>query len=114
MLVFVYNADSGFFNTLGDIAHRFISPKTYPCNLCAITYSISGMRHEWEQFLLTLNTPYEFLHRDELKRRYDVEDVRLPAVFKKEGDGLEIWLDARAMNSCRNLDELKQLIANKL
>lgn len=114
MLIFVYNADSGLYNALGDIAHKIISPRSYPCNLCAITYSISGMRHEWEQFLRTLNTPYEFLHRDELKGRYSVEGFRLPAVFKKEGEGLEVWIDASAINSCRNLDDLKQIITNKL
>jgi len=27
-LVFVYNADSGMFNTLTDIAHKVFSPKT--------------------------------------------------------------------------------------
>jgi hypothetical protein len=36
-LVFVYNADSGVFNTLSDIAHKIFSPETYACNLCALT-----------------------------------------------------------------------------
>ena len=36
-LLFVYNADSGFFNTLADIGHKLFSPATYPCQLCAIT-----------------------------------------------------------------------------
>ena len=114
MLVFVYNADSGLFSAMGDVVHRIISPQTYPCNLCAITYSISGMRREWAKFLHSLDTPFEFLHRDELKARYGIEGVRLPAVFRKDGNKLAVWIDADAINSCRNLDDLEQLIVSKV
>ena len=37
-LIFIYNAKSGFINELVDIPHKIISPETYDCNLCAITY----------------------------------------------------------------------------
>ena len=114
MLVFVYNADSGLFNALGDIARRVFAPQTYPCNLCAVTYSISGMRSEWAQFLHGIDTPFEFLHRNELKKRYGVEGVRLPAVFMMDGARLAVWIDAEAINSCQNLDDLKRLIVNRL
>jgi hypothetical protein len=57
------------------------------------------MRHEWAQFLSSLEIPYEFLHRDELKERFIVEGVRLPTVFKQDDDGLVVWIDARAINS---------------
>ncbi len=113
MLVFVYNADSGITNALRDIAHRVFSPHTYPCNLCGLTYSIFGMRREWEQFLCSLDMPFEFLHRDELKERYGVKGVILPAIFKRDGENLVIWIGADAINSCRDLDDLKQLFVNK-
>ena len=47
-LIFVYNADSGLFNTLTDIAHKTFAPETYSCNLCAITFGTFGMRTEWK------------------------------------------------------------------
>ena len=28
-LLFVYNADSGLFNTMADIGHKLLSPETY-------------------------------------------------------------------------------------
>ncbi|MBC7930780.1 MAG: hypothetical protein H7Z38_09495, partial [Rubrivivax sp.] len=56
-LVFVYNADSGLFNALTDIAHKAFSPATYQCNLCALTHSTFGMRKGWKRFLETLDTP---------------------------------------------------------
>lgn len=112
-LVFVYNADSGIFNAFSDLAHKLLSPETYPCSLCAITYSSFGMRKEWRLFLKRLDVEKEFLHADELKDRYGIEGVTLPAIFRKEA-GLSLWIDADAINGCSNLGELKELIRNKL
>lgn len=113
-LVFVYNADSGLFNTLTDIAHKTFSPQTYQCQLCALTHSTFGMRKGWKQFLETLDVPLEFLHADELRQRYGVSGAPLPAIFEKDGERVEIWLAAESINQCRTLDDLKQLIRGKL
>jgi hypothetical protein len=114
VLIFVYNADSGLFNSLTDLAHKIFSPETYQCNLCTVTYSVSGMKKEWKDFLNKLNMPMEFLHRDELKESHGVEGMRLPAIFKKNGNELKMWIDADAINACRNIDDLKQLMMSKL
>ena len=114
MLVFVYSADSGLFNALGDIAHRVFSPHTYPCNLCGLTYSIFGMRREWTQFLLTLYSPYEFLHQDEFEERYGIEGEPLPAIFVNDGEKLSVWITASEIDSCKNLDNLKRMIMDRL
>ena len=42
-LILVYNADSGFFNALADSAHKLLSPSTYDCRLCALTYGAIQM-----------------------------------------------------------------------
>src|SRR5205085_12170638 len=91
-LIFVYNAESGLFNALSDMAHKLISPETYQCNLCALTYSAFGMRKSWKQFLETLDRPIEFLHADELKQQHGVANVALPAIFITEGRGLKLWV----------------------
>lgn len=109
-LVFVYNADSGVFNALADSAHKIFSPDTYACNLCALTHTAFGMRGEWKRFLEGLGVPLEFLHADELKSRYGLEGVPLPAVFEKKDGGLKVLADADAINACRTLDDLKRLI----
>ena len=113
-LVFVYNADSGLLNTLADVAHKIFSPRTYPCNLCALTNSALGMRKGWKRFLEGLGGPLEFLHADELKARYGVAGVPLPAIFKKGGEGIEALVGADAINACRTMDDLKRLILNRL
>lgn len=113
-LVFVYNADSGVFNTLADAAHKIFSPRTYACNLCALTHTAVRMRGEWRQFLEGLGRPLEFLHADELAARYGLKGVRLPAVFEKEDAGLTVLADAGSINACRTLEELKRLILEGL
>ena len=114
-IVFVYNADSGVFNALTDAAHKILSPQTYPCSLCALTHSALGMRREWKQFLDGLGVPLEFLHADELRARHPAAaGVPLPAVFRRRGEGLEVFVGAEEINACRSGDELKQLIAGRL
>ena len=113
-LVFVYNADSGLFNTVTDIAHKILSPKTYSCNLCAITHSYFSVKQQWADFLEELDVNCEFLHRDEFVQQYDIKDVSLPAIFLKLQDNLSPWLTAQEINECKDLDELKQRISEKL
>ncbi len=113
-IVFVYNADSGLFNTLTDIAHKAFAPETYSCNLCAITFGLFGMREEWKGFLETLDNGMEFLHRDELGERYGITGIELPAIFIKHADTLKLWISATEINACSNIDELKQLINSNL
>ena len=113
-LIFVYNADSGFFNAVSDWAHKMFSPETYACKLCALTYSHAGMRREWRAFINRLGYPLEFLHRDELRAKHGIGDVPLPAVFKKTGDTVDVWLSAAEMSRVATLSELQQLIVGRL
>ena len=113
-LVFVYHADGGLFNAVTDMAHKVFSPRTYPCNLCALTYSTFRMRPRWKRFLETLERPLEFLHADEFSSRYGISDARLPAVFRKEGERLELLLGADAINACATLADLERLIEGRL
>ncbi len=113
-LVFVYNADSGVFNLLSDVAHKIFSPQTYNCNLCAVTHGNFGVKNEWREYLKTLPVLFVFLHADEFKAEYKIENAKLPAVFSlKDGDTKE-FIDAETINNCRNIDELKTVINVKL
>lgn len=110
-LIFVYNADSGVFNLVTDIAHKIFSPQTYACNLCAITHSNFGMKKEWKSFLKTLENPLEFLHADEFKNMYAYEKSILPAVFRKQEDGIILIVSAAEINRCGSLEDLKKLLS---
>jgi hypothetical protein len=112
-IVFVYNADSGLFSTLTDIAHKTFAPESYSCNLCAITYGTFGMRSEWKAFLESMEYGLEFLHRNELVEQYGIADADLPAIFVKKPGELELWISAAEINACGSMEELKKLIVEK-
>ena len=109
-IIFVYNADSGVFNLLSDIAHKIFSPQTYECNLCAITHSNFGMKKEWKEYLDSLDNPLEFLHADEFKDKYDQEQVKLPAIFIEENNSLKQIADAAQINQSQSIEDLKSII----
>ena len=109
-LVFVYNADSGMFNTLTDIAHKVFSPQTYSCNLCAISHSYFSERDEWKDFISGLDAECEFLHRDEFEKKYDLKGDAYPVVFEKKDNQLDVYLDANAINQCMSMEDLKEKI----
>jgi len=112
-LVFVYNADSGLFNTLSDIAHKLLSPNTYQCNLCNLTHSYFSAREEWLVFLKDLDSDIEFLHRDEYLNRYVADEqpaVDLPAIFIKQGEQLIPWIDKKVIDEMKSTDELMEMI----
>lgn len=114
-LIFVYNADSGIFNTLSDIAHKIISPQTYECNLCAITHSHFSMRKPWGEFLKTLDAELEFLHRDELIKQYGKQNDVLPAIFVKQANNnLKVAIAADEINQCKTMQDLQKAISNIL
>ena len=112
-LVFVYNADSGLVNGALDLAHKLLSPETYACKLCALTYGIFGMRRDWRRFAQGLPVPAEFLHADELRARC-APTSPLPAVFARSGEGLEPFIGAEALNACATLQDLQALVLERL
>ncbi|WP_456379741.1 hypothetical protein [Thiolapillus sp.] len=109
-LLFVYNADSGAFNTLADIGHKIFSPGTYSCALCAITHGIFQEKEEWRSFAASLPLECVFLHRDEFLRQHPDCQEQLPAVFLHTADGLAPCLSAHKLKSCRGMEDLQQLI----
>lgn len=113
-LVFVYNADSGLFNLVTDFAHKLLSPNTYSCNLCKITYSQFAMKKQWKSFVESLPYECEFLHRDELYEKYGEKQQVLPALFIKTDQGLKLAISSEEINRCEDIDSLKELVSDKL
>ncbi|MCW8830958.1 MAG: hypothetical protein OQK32_05485 [Gammaproteobacteria bacterium] len=112
-LIFVYNADSGLFNTVTDIAHKALSPKTYSCNLCVLTHGHFKIKQDWVEFLEQIDTEMEFLHRDEFLKKYKLGDAELPAVFVEEDGEILVWVDQATINQIQTLDDLKSVIMNR-
>lgn len=87
-LLFVYNASAGLGSVVLDSLHKVVSPATYPCKLCGLTYGLTSMRPEWKQFLRALPLPARFLYRDELPATYPaLVGQPLSAVFIEDEAG---------------------------
>jgi len=118
-LILVYNADSGFFNVIKDGLYKVISPSTYQCNLCALTYGTVRMKDEWKTFIDKLKIPTEFLHRDEFLRKlkshpHNLGDVKFPAVFLDKEGKISSLITHNEINKCKTLKDLMNLITKKL
>lgn len=103
-LIFVYNADSGLINTFIDIGHKVISPQTYQCNLCALTFGVISEQKQWKQFRQESKTEMEFLHRDEFEQKYS-QKFEYPVVLK-EDNGLIVLIEKTELNEMKSLNEL--------
>jgi len=111
-IIFIYNADSGFLKATVGYVHKIVSPKTYQCNLCAVTFDNLGMNKEWKQFIKSLDVEVEFLHRDEFIAKYKKEG-KFPSAFLKNKE-LELFISQDEMNALKNHHELIDLVKKKL
>ncbi len=107
-LLFVYNADSGLFNTLADIGHKLFAPDSYPCDLCALTHGYLREKAQWRRFVEELGVPCQFLHRDQFRHRYPDDTTPLPAVFLVQNGSLRPCLDKEALATCQDLESLQR------
>jgi hypothetical protein len=106
-LIFVYNAPDGIGAALIDAAHKLISPATYPCSLCAVTYGAVAMRRDWKHYLARLPHPVKFYHRDGFRKGFPGLEVELPAVLIAQGDVRpRLLVDAATLDAQPNVASL--------
>lgn len=103
-LLFVYNAETGFFNKLVDLTHKIISPKTYPCSLCALTYGNFTIFPEWETYVKQLPVAVEFVYKNEW--RHSGVYNKFPVVALQQAGGVEVLLTAEELDSMESLESL--------
>ena len=113
-ILFVYNADSGLLNTAKDYVYKIASPKTYTCNLCAITFGNFGMKNEWKIFIDSIDYSVEFLHRNEFQQQYSLKNGKYPAAFIKNGEKINQIISHTEINKCKTLDDLIVLFKKKI
>lgn len=119
-LIFVYNADSGVRNMVMDIAHKILSPRTYDCNLCDITFGVFTENKEWKQFRLSLEAKQQqlqFLHKDEFAKAYKSKfgyKFTFPIVLVETNNDLEILVNTQEMNGVESTQDFINLLENRL
>ena len=110
-LVVVYNAKSGGLNTVLDYVHKMVSPETYDCNLCKLTYDNFGQIREWNDFLRFLNISVDYYYKDHLTQIGMDPEMDLPAIFFNDNN---LLLGAREINSFKTLEELIEGVRIKI
>ncbi|WP_018691502.1 hypothetical protein [Algicola sagamiensis] len=104
-LIFVYNADSGLLNLLKDAFHKWFSPKTYPCSLCALTWGNFSEEEKWRDFYQSLAIPCQFLHKDEFYEEWEYQG-QFPVVFSVTNQQLSVLISPEQLNGYADLDSL--------
>lgn len=124
-LIFVYNADAGgFFSGIKDTLHKTFRKSTYQCNLCAVTFGAFGMKKEWKNYVNNLDAPveffkkdkfkFEFLHKDEFEEKYLIKDAKFPSAYIIKEGRLELFITQDEMNVIKSIEELKEIIDERL
>jgi hypothetical protein len=101
-LIFIYNANGGLVQMALDSLHKTLSPSTYPCSLCAVTYGSLRMEPKWRKWLAELPMPAVFQHKDDTPHK----SIPLPAVLRERRGQVEVLIDAPTLNGLGTLDEL--------
>lgn len=113
-VVFVYNAENGFFNAITSSMHRVFSPSTYECNLCFYTHDLTGMNRRWKQFLDSLGCRFAFYYRTGFRRDFPDLVLALPAVVAIHGRIPEVLVSAEEIHNSGGLDGLISLTRQRI
>ena len=121
-------------NSLLDSAHKIVSPDTYDCKLCELTFGIFKENEDWSRFrknLLETNPDLqlEFLHKDEFAKQYWskwLPDYDFPIILSVSdvkqdyndgfgtNSGLDIFINTPEMNSIETVEQLMEAIEKRL
>jgi len=113
-MILVYNAYGGIYPGIVDFVKKEIFPKSYPCNLCYLTFGTFSMKPEWKEFLESLPYKKTELHKDEFKRKYQPENLPLPVILISNGTSVEILVSAEEINQRNTLQQIKELVRSKI
>ncbi len=101
-LIFIYNADGGIVQGILDSVHKTLSPSTYACSLCAITYGTFTMDRRWREWLRRQSIPAVFYHKDDTPHR----EFALPVVLAERDGVVETLVSAERLNALDSTDSL--------
>jgi hypothetical protein len=106
-LIFVYNSKAGVVAGIMDSIHKAVSPDTYECSLCAITYGALAMNKQWKAYLETLELPMHFYHRPDFRLAFpEQQSLALPLIALDRDGMLEPVLTASELGALPDLDAL--------
>ena len=113
-LVFVYNANAGLIAGVLDSIHKTLSPSTYGCNLCALTYGALTMRSEWRNWLKSISLPTDFYHLPDFHSAFpEFSDEPLPLVGTVSKGRLSVLMSSDALSQIKSVAELIEALQSQ-
>lgn len=113
-LIFIYNASSGKLNALLDVGHKLLSPKTYKCDLCALTHDTFSENKKWKLFRKEIHIDMNFYHSDEFEKAYPNKSFEYPIILKETKDKLTTFLSKKDLKTITSTETLIETIKTKL
>ena len=112
--IFVYNANSGIVNTVLDVAHKIFSPKTYNCNLCALTFNTFSENKTWKDFRKQTNINLVFYHIDKFEKKYKPLEFIYPVIITQKNEDFEELLSAEKIKNLTSIEDLITIFQQEL
>ena len=116
-VLFVYNANSGAANAVFDSMHKILSPSTYDCKLCDLTFGTFNEKRVWKKFRQNAKHEFRFLHKDEFLKRYKskwLPKYDFPIALLMENDSMELLISAEDFESLQTTRQLMALVEERL
>ena len=114
-IIFVYNASDDFLSVGFDFFHKIVSPQTYQCSLCKITYGNISMKNQWRDYIQDLDYNVEFLYKNNFSQYHpNLELIDVPSAFTSDGRVYTQIISKKEFNSLSDLDSLIELINEKI
>ena len=112
-LIFIYNAKSGLVNEFLDFAHKIVSPGTYNCNLCAISYGNFSMNKKWSDYISSLPVKSTFTYKDKASE-YGYDSIKLPSIIFQDKSKSKVIISSEEINKLKNIDQLINILSDRL
>ena len=112
-IFFVYNAKNDFPSIVGDFFHKSLAPKTYPCQLCKLTYGTFSKKKQWEEYLSSLKYNYQFVYKNDIKKLTYI-DNQYPVILFGQENKWDILVSKEELNNCQTIEKLIDKITLKL
>ena len=112
-LIFIYNAKSGLVNEFLDFAHKIVSPSTYNCNLCALSYGNFSMKKKWSDYISSLPVKSTFTYKDKVSD-YGYDNIKLPSIIFQDKSKSEVIISSEEINKLKKIDQLINILSDRL
>ena len=114
-LIFIYNAKSGLVNEMIDFAHKIVSPETYDCNLCAISYGTFTKKKRWSDYINSLPIKSTFTYKDKISAlKKGLSSLKFPTIIIRDGVELNEIISRNEINNINNINQLISLLNERL